>query len=278
MLGALAGLLAAGIWAVARRSHMPTDERPALSARQVFAQMRPYLLLLGIIFAVTFIPFLNDALNRWAVQIPVPALTLRDGTQIPASQTKRISILGHPGAQLVYAALITVLIARLQDRLPPGSGAQIRQGVLQSGVKSSLGILAMMAMATTMQTVGMVSALSSAMASVAGQAFPLISPFIGALGAFMTGSNTNSNVLLGAFQLQVGQALGLRDPLVLALHNAGAAVGSVFSPAKIIVGCSTVGLSGGESEALKRTSRTGLLIIALVAVLGMAVTYLLAPA
>jgi len=88
----------------------------------------------------------------------------------------------------------------------------------------------------------------------------------------MTGSNTNSNVLLGAFQLQVAQTLGLQVPLILALHNAGAAAGSIFAPAKIIVGCSTVGLSGGESDALRNTTRYGVIVIAIVAVVGLLIT------
>jgi len=98
------------------------------------------------------------------------------------------------------------------------------------------------------------------------------------LGAFMTGSNTNSNVLLGAFQLQVARTLALHVPLVIALHNAGAAVGSVFGPAKIIVGCSTVGLSGQESGALRQTSRYGLTIVAVVAVLGFVIARLMPAA
>lgn len=270
LLGSLAGLIVGSLWALVRRSQLSKEQIVPISPKKVVLRLLPYIILLSIIFAINFIPLLDEVLGHWRLQVEVPSVALRDGRTLPAGQTKAISILSHPGAQLVYAALITVVLAKLQDRLPSGSGAKIRAGVVRSGTKSSLGILAMMAMATTMQTVGMVSALSTAMASLAGQAFPVISPFIGALGAFMTGSNTNSNVLLGAFQLQVGEALGLLIPLILALHNAGAAVGSVFSPAKIIVGCSTVGLSGGEGEALRRTSRVGLVIITIVAVFGLA--------
>jgi lactate permease len=57
-------------------------------------------------------------------------------------------------------------------------------------------------------------------------------------------------------------------PLILAIHNAGAAVGSVFAPAKIIVGCSTVGLGGQESEAMRSTTKYGLLIIFAIALTG----------
>jgi len=272
MLGSLAGIVVGALWAYVRRRQSDGSQIPSLSAQQMILRMLPYLLLIAVIFTVNFVPFLNTLLDRWVVAVRVPPLTLQDGTQIAASRTKGISVFGHPGAQLIYTALIALLLARRRNSLPAGSGEKIRRGVLRSGTKSTLGILAMMAMATTMQVGGMVSELATAMAALAGQFFPVISPWIGALGAFMTGSNTNSNVLLGAFQLQVAQALGLQVPLILALHNAGAAAGSIFAPAKIIVGCSTVGLSGGESDALRSTTRRGVIIIAILAVVGLLIT------
>lgn len=268
MLGALAGLIVGGLWATLRQRQLPPEAREHISIGTTLMQMLPYILLITTILAVNFIPFLNTFLNQVILRVEVPALSLTDGTQIPASRTQGISIFGHPGAQLIYIALITLLLAHVRGKLPPGSGEVIRKGVVRSGVKSTLGILTMMVMATTMQLSGMVTTLATTSATLAGRFFPLIAPFIGALGAFMTGSNTNSNVLLGAFQVQVAETLVLYVPLVLALHNAGAAVGSVFSPAKVIVGCSTVGLSGGESDVLRRISRYSLLFMAIVAVLG----------
>jgi lactate permease len=268
MLGALAGLIVGAIWALLRRRQLEAAEVLPISREQLRLSMLPYLLLVLIILAVSFVPFLDYHLNRVVLSVQVPSLTLQDGTLIPASRTRGISLFGHPGAQLIYITVLTLIWSRHRNGLPPGSGAKIRQGVLRSGSQSTLGILTMMAMATTMQMSGMVTQLSTAMAAFAGGAFPLMSGFIGALGAFMTGSNTNSNVMLGAFQLEVAQALRLHVPLILALHNAGAGVGSVFAPAKIIVGCSTVGLSGGEGEALRSTASIGLIIIAVLAVVG----------
>jgi lactate permease len=269
MLGSLAGIIVGGIWAMVRRKSAQVESAEPVTARAAIRKMLPYLFLILVIFAVNFLPFLNKALNHWVLSLKVPELTLTDGTQIPGGRTKGISVFGHPGAQLIYAAIIALLLAKARDSLPEGSGAKIRRGVLKSGLKSTLGIVSMMAMATTMQVGGMVATLATAMARLAGEFFPLISPWIGALGAFMTGSNTNSNVLLGAFQLQVAQALQMTVPLILAMHNAGAAVGSIFAPAKIIVGCSTVGLSGGESEALRSTVRYGVIVLAILAVVGL---------
>jgi lactate permease len=83
------------------------------------------------------------------------------------------------------------------------------------------------------------------------------------LGAFLTGSNTNSNVLFAPLQLETGRRIGADVGWILAGQNLGGAIGSVFAPAKVIVGCSTVGLSAREeAAALRAVLRYGLLLIA----------------
>ncbi len=265
MLGALVGLGVGSIWALKRR---PTSSELPPKQTLSFAGVIPYILLLLIIFAEKFIPPVQRFLNQVIIEFQVPETMTRRGWQIAASTTRSISVFGHPGALLIYAGLGTLLIAIVKHKLPPGSGKHIAQGVVRSGLKSTLGILTLVCMAVTMRNTGMIWQLSQAMANAAGKLFPLVSPFIGALGAFMTGSNTNSNLLFGAFQQGVATTLGYSVPIILAIHNAGAAVGSVFAPAKVIVGCSTVGLSGGEGEALQRITKYGIIIIISLAILG----------
>src|SRR5690606_28975581 len=95
--------------------------------------------------------------------------------------------------------------------------------------------------------------------------FPFLSSFIGALGAFMTGSNTNSNVVFGSLQQETAAVLNLSIPIILASQTAGGAIGSIFAPAKVIVGCSTVP-GAADGEVLKRVTLYGLGITALVGV------------
>ncbi|MDF1514144.1 MAG: L-lactate permease, partial [Anaerolineae bacterium] len=273
MLGALAGIITGSAWAVSqlkaqKKAALDPDQTAMNMTKNDWSQLIPYGILLVIIFAVNFILPLKSLLNLIQLQVTLPALELPNQLIVPTAKTKGISIFGHAGALLIYAGLMSLFLAYIRGALADDSMKKIKQGVLRSGFKSSLGILAMMAMATTMQTAGMVSLLSSSMASISGLFYPLVSPFIGALGAFMTGSNTNSNVLFGAFQQAVAKSLDLHVPLILAIHNAGAAVGSVFAPAKIIVGCSTVGLEGQESEALRSTTKYGLIIIGVLALIG----------
>ncbi len=274
MLGALAGLAVGIIWATFHKDRLSpgTDSIPWTKH---LVPILPYLLLLVVIFSANFIRPLAEFLDKVQVQAAIPQIALNNGQTIAAGKTKALALFGHAGALLFYTGFLTLLLSKIQGTLPPGAGKKIRAGMVRSGWTSTLGILAMVGMATTMEKAGMVSLLSHAMADIAGGLYPLVSPFIGALGAFMTGSNTNSNVLFGAFQQQVAQTLGYAVPVILAIHNAGASVGSVFAPAKIIVACSTVGLSNGEGEALRRITKYCLIMLVILALVGLVMTSVL---
>jgi len=101
--------------------------------------------------------------------------------------------------------------------------------------------------------------------SVSRQFYPAVAPFIGALGAFITGSNNNSNVLFAVLQQNTAELMNLSVPLILAAQTAGGALGSVLAPAKVIVGCSTVGLSGKEGAVMRKMLYYGALTIGSVA-------------
>jgi lactate permease len=128
----------------------------------------------------------------------------------------------------------------------------------------TLGIVAMVELSAVMEYAGMISALASAMASAAGQSFALVSPWIGALGAFVTGSNTSSNLIFAALQARMAGLLNLEPAHLLALQNVGGALGSVVSPAKVIVAVSTVGLAGQEGHVMRALAIAMGLILLLV--------------
>ncbi len=110
----------------------------------------------------------------------------------------------------------------------------------------------MVAMASVMTVSGMIRVMAEGVAGFSGEAFPFFAPVVGLLGCFVTGSNTNANVLFGKFQVNVGELLG-KDPVALAAGNsAGGSLGSMVAPAKVLVGCSTAGLAGKEGEVFRR--------------------------
>ncbi|MDP6367379.1 MAG: L-lactate permease [Nitrospinota bacterium] len=105
------------------------------------------------------------------------------------------------------------------------------------------------------------------MADFSGVLYPALAPLVGLIGCFVTGSNTNANILFGKFQVSVGELLG-KNPSVLAAGNsAGGSLGSMIAPAKVLVGCSTAGLSGREEEVFRRVALYCLVQVALVGLL-----------
>jgi lactate permease len=129
-------------------------------------------------------------------------------------------------------------------------------------MSSSVSIASMVALAVIMEHAGMTSALAEGLANGMGSLFPLVAPWIGALGAFMTGSNTNSNVVFGALQLRTAQLLGFPAAIILAAQTAGAGLASVMAPTKVVVGASTAGMAGREGEVMRKlVVYTGLLVL-----------------
>ncbi len=117
----------------------------------------------------------------------------------------------------------------------------------------ALALLAMLCLSRLLLDAGMVQVLQQVAVAALGQAWPLLAPALGALGSFVTGSATASNVLFSSLQAQTAQALGLPVAWLLAGQSLGAAVGNIVCPHNIVAGAATVGLAGREAEVLRRT-------------------------
>jgi lactate permease len=243
----------------------PATDNPSPPERSLGLALAAYVLLIVIAFALNLVPLLADLFNRVALSFDFPQVATRAGWVTPAGPGRRISVFGHGGAILLYTSVAAYVVYRRVGYYQPGAARRIGQGVFHSALASSLGILAMVQMAVTMAHAGMTQVLALGLsAGVGPQAYPLIAPWIGALGAFMTGSNTNSNVVFTALQQQTATLLRLSVPLILAAQTAGGALGSVLAPTKIIVGCSTVDLTGEEGRVLRASLPYGVALIAIV--------------
>jgi lactate permease len=61
--------------------------------------------------------------------------------------------------------------------------------------------------------------------SLIGLWFVLVAPILGFIGVALSGSNTSTNAMFGAFQLSVGKILGLPVVLLPTLNSVGAEIG-----------------------------------------------------
>lgn len=99
---------------------------------------------------------------------------------------------------------------------------------------------------------GMMITMSKAVAGIAGGSWPVFSPFVGVLGAFMSGSNTVSNILFSQFQFGVAEQLEISRIIILGVNNVGGAVGNMLAVHNVVAACATVGLVGVEGVIIRR--------------------------
>lgn len=116
------------------------------------------------------------------------------------------------------------------------------------------------------------------MADVFRGAWPLVDAFIGALGAFMSGSNTVSNMLFSNLQYSVADNLGISHVIIVSLQNVGGSLGNMINIQKIITACAVVGLMGVEGLIIKRSTIPMIFALLVTGIVGLILVFLVAPA
>jgi lactate permease len=246
--GGLAGLaagLALARWT--RRSDVAAA-REGFDRRELALALAGYAALVIITFSIVLIRPLAEALSFVVLQAEFPASLTRTGFGVAAESSKAIVLLRHAGAALGYAALLAYGIYAVAGRYRLGAAGRILRSTAHGVLPSWVGITAMLSMASIMTHAGMTEAMARGLAVAAGPAFSLVAPWMGALGAFISGSNTSSNLLFGMLQRRTAEMLGLSVAWILAGQTAGGAVGSVVSPAKVLIGTASVAGGGGAPE------------------------------
>ncbi len=120
-------------------------------------------------------------------------------------------------------------------------------------------------------------AMASWVADNVGGIWPLFAPSIGALGAFIAGSNTVSNLMFSLFQHSVAQKLAVSGALVVALQSVGAAAGNMIAIHNVVAASATVGLLGQEGATLRKTMLPTLYYVIVAGIIGLIAVYGIAP-
>ena len=216
-----------------------------------------YFCLAVLMILVTSFQPVNTFLKSFQLQFSFPSVTTAQNYLTPAV-TQKLNIFLHPGSILTLVCMGSFFIYIRTGLLRKNELIQVAKRTWQSAAPTSLGVLSMVGLASVMDHSGMMLKLAQAVSTISGQAFPLISPLIGVLGAFATGSNNNSNVIFAQLQLNSANLLDLYPAVILAAQTTGGALGSMLAPAKIMVGCSTVGLKDGQGLILRQTLGFGI--------------------
>ena len=153
--------------------------------------------------------------------------------------------------------IVTVLISFFLFRLPKDKCKGIYLKSALQMQKPFLALVGAMIMVKLMMVGGedsMTQVIGKGLANATQQYWVSFASYLGALGAFFSGSNTISNVTFGAVQYSVATATGLSVPLILALQSVGGAMGNMVCINNIIAGCSVLGIDKAEGSILKKTA------------------------
>ena len=94
--------------------------------------------------------------------------------------------------------------------------------------------------------------LATGVTLLAGDIWPLLAPTIGAIGTFISGSTTVSNMMFSLFQFGVARQNEMSETIMVALQASGSSAGSMISVNNVVSVCATVGLIGREGSVIQK--------------------------
>jgi len=259
LAGIAGGILLAFLRFPREATDLTTSASQANQTRRLSASLGSYASLAVLMSLIMLILPINQAFNRVALQLKYPQVVTSNGW-VTRAGTQVFRPLTHPGSSILLVAMLTYLAFRWLRLASAGDLAKAVSATWGMAAPSSLGIIAMVGLSTLMEHCGMTMLLAQGLAGVMGGAYPVVSPLVGILGAFATGSNNNSNVLFAPLQNSTAQLLKIDPRLLVAAQTAGGSLGSMIAPAKIIVGCNSAGIRGRDGEVLRHTLLYGIVI------------------
>ena len=235
------------------------------------AAWAPYALL-GLLLALTRFPELgNDALLKkldfaWADIL---------GSGITATTTP----LYLPGFILLVVVLITALLHRMELRDLKAAFIDSTKVLVGAGVVLVFTVPMVRVYINSdvngAEMLSMPLAMAEWVAGNVGSVWPFFAPMTGALGAFIAGSNTVSNLMFSAFQFGVAERLAMSTVVIVALQAVGAAAGNMIAIHNVVAASATVGLLGKEGATLRKTILPAIYYLLVVGTLGMIAVHVL---
>ncbi len=212
----------------------------------------PYALI-ALILVITRVPSLG--IKAWLNNqvITIPAIL---GFEAFTYQLKYLYL---PGTiPFILVALITVFL----HRMPGEKVSMAWKSTFRQLVGATIALIFGVAMVQLMlnsninptRMDSMMVTMAKAAASIFGAAWPVVSPFVGVLGSFISGSNTVSNILFSSFQFDVATQLDISHIIIVSLQVLGGAVGNMICVNNVVAACATVGTLGVEGKLIRRNA------------------------
>lgn len=224
---------------------------PQMSLHKAFT---PYYVLIVLSVVMLGIPAIQDTLSQFQFGLGFDRVETGYNFVVPSVESySSISILTHPGTYLLIASIFGFFWFRSLGLYTEKSKRNILAGIRDNGVGAALSISGFLTMSQIMSGTGQTTVLALGIASLAPAAlYVALSNVIGVAGAFMTSSNTASNVIFSPLHASVTSSIqALSLPIVIAAQSAGGAIGNAIAPANVILGTSTIGNEDDNAGILK---------------------------
>lgn len=182
-----------------------------------------------------------------------------------------------PGGIIVMVVLITIALHRMNRQEVSAALSESTRTIFGAGfvLLFTIPMVRILINSGVNQAdlVSMPVAMAQAVASGVGDIYPFFAPAVGALGAFIAGSNTVSNLMLADFQFNVAEALGVSAAMMVALQAVGAAAGNMIAIHNVVAASATVGLLGREGTTIRKTILPTLYYLIATGIIGMLAFY-----
>ena len=258
---------------MAARPAGAADEAPAASATtpderdstgEVARAYAPYLIIIAI-FSVASIGAVKAALAKqpWTVTFGWPGLHVLGASGKPLSSiTFTLGWLGAAGTLMILAGIVTAAARRV----PPGRALRAYADTYVGLRHAIVTVMAVLALAYVMNQSGQTNTLGGFLAA-AGGLFVFLSSILGWIGVAVTGSDTSSNALFGALQVQTAARAGLDPVLLAAANSSGGVLGKMISPQNLAIAASAVGMAGREGDIFRKVVLWSVVLLAIMCVI-----------
>lgn len=222
--------------------------RPVLPLLKAWA---PYLLVVALLV-------LTRAVGPVKAWLTSPEVTLALDNLFGSGINARVQVLYLPGTVLILASIFAFFLHGMSGR-DYGRALRSSGSTMIAAAPALLLAVPMVQVfinsaSDTMPSMPIV--LAEAVSAAVGNAWPMFAPLIGAMGAFVAGSNTISNMMFSLFQFSTAEQIGLGAAgagTVVALQAIGGAAGNMICVHNVVAASATVGLVNREGEIIRMT-------------------------
>lgn len=182
-----------------------------------------------------------------------------------------------PGVVFIFVAILTNFMHKMDKKSIITSWKDTFYKVKDAAIAMFFGVALVQLMVNTdVNTIGlasMMSVMAISIANIAGKGFPIVSPLIGILGSFVSGSCTISNMLFAPMQFETAQLLDISPSIIVGLQSVGGGIGNMISVNNVVAVSATVGAVGVEGTIIRRNLIPALIYSILATVVASGLIY-----